>query len=70
MIYEDKMNKKLISSGEIAKVLDNTLDELGNFREGQLLMALERMKLYPFVIDKKKSVPEYIEAGRKLDGWI
>ena len=34
----------------------------------KLLYALERMKLYPFVSDKKKSVPVYVKAGQKLEG--
>lgn len=57
-----------ISTREIASALDEALDNLqGDFTEKQLLRALERMKLYPFVSDKKKSVPKYVRAGIKLE---
>ena len=56
-----------ISTKEIASALDEALDNLkGDFTERQLLDALERMKLYPFVSDKKKSVPKYVKARREL----
>lgn len=56
-----------ITTREIASALDQALDNLeGDFTEKQLLDALRRMKLYPFVSDKKKSVPKYVKAGEKL----
>ena len=58
-----------VSTWEIAQALDKALDNIeGDFTRKQLLDALERMKLYPFVSDKKTSVPKYVEAGRKLEG--
>jgi len=62
------MGMHIASTWEIAQALDTALDDVGNFTRKQLLDALERMKLYPFVSDKKSSVPKYIEAGRKLEG--
>lgn len=57
-----------VGTKEIADVLDEALDNIeGDFTERQLFDALERMKLYPFVSDKKKSVPKYLKAGRKLE---
>ena len=56
-----------VDTKEITSVLDEALDNIeGDFTERQLLDALERMKLYPFVSDKKKSVPKYVKAGEKL----
>ena len=63
----DNMGIYKASTREIARALDNALDDVGDFTEKQLFDALEKMKLYPFVSDKKKSVPKYIEAGNKLD---
>ena len=57
-----------ITTREIASALDEALDNLeGDFTDKQLQDALERMKLYPFVSDKAKSVPKYVRAGNKLD---
>ena len=57
-----------ISTREIASALDEALDNIeGDFTEKQLFNALERMKLYPFVSDKKKSVPIYVKAGERLN---
>ena len=56
------------STWELAKAIDNALDECGDFTEKQLFDALERVKLYPFVMDKKKSVPKYVKAGLILQG--
>ena len=57
-----------ISTREIASAIDEALDNLeGDFTEKQLFKALERAKLYPFVSDKKKSVPKYVKAGNKLE---
>ena len=56
------------STWDIAKALDHALDDVGDFTQKQLFDALERTKLYPFVSDKKASVPKYVEAGRKLEG--
>lgn len=56
-----------INTKEIASALDEALDNLeGDFTEKQLFDALERMKLYPFVSDKKKSVPKYLKAREGL----
>lgn len=57
----------MIGTKEIAEVLDEALDNIeGDFTEKQLFDVLEYMKLYPFVCDKKKSVPNYTKARRKL----
>lgn len=56
-----------ISTKEIIESLDDALDSLqGDFTEEQLLEALNYMKLYPFVSDKKKSVPTYRQARLKF----
>ena len=58
-----------ISTEEIAEAIDKTLDDLeGDFTEKQLFDVLKIMKLYPFVSDKKKSVPIYVKAKQKLKG--
>jgi len=57
-----------ISTQGIMEAIDNALDNLeGDFTEKQLLTALNRAKLYPFVCDKKKSVPKYIKKKIKGD---
>jgi len=62
------MGSYMISTREIATVLDEALDNIeGDFTDKQLQDALERMKLYPFVCDKAKSVPKYVRAGNKLE---
>ena len=53
----------------IAKALEKALDDLEDFTEKQLFDALDRMRLYPFVSDKKKSVPEYLASAVKLEGY-
>ena len=55
------------STREIARAIDKALDSIeGDFTDKQLQDALTRAKLYPFVCDKKKSVPKYVRAGEKL----
>ena len=57
-----------VTARTIASVIDNALDSIeGDFTDADLHKALERAKLYPFVCDKAKSVPKYVEAGRKLE---
>ena len=57
-----------ISTREIASALDEALDKLeGDFTDAQLQKALDRTRLYPFVADKKKSVPRYVKAGNALE---
>ena len=63
-----KMGIYKSSTWELAKAIDNALDGCEDFTEEQLFDALERAKLYPFVMDKKKSVPKYIKAGLILQG--
>ena len=42
----------MVSAREIARVLDEALDNIeGDFTDKQLQLALERTKLYPFVCD-------------------
>lgn len=61
------MGTYMVSTKEISDALDEALDNIeGGFTEKQLLDALKRMKLYPFVEDKKKSVPKYLKARGKL----
>lgn len=56
-----------IETKDIAYALDEALDNLeGDFTEKQLFDVLEYMKLYPFVSDKKKSVPKYVRERNKL----
>ena len=57
-----------VSSVEIAEKLDEALDNIeGDFTDKQLQDVLERLKLYPFVCDKAKSVPRYVKAKIKLE---
>ena len=57
----------MLSTVEIMEALDEALDYLkGDFTEKQLFDALKRTKLYPFVSDKKKSVPKYLKAKQKF----
>ena len=56
-----------ISTREIMEALDEALDNLeGDFTDKELQKAIERLKLYPFVSDKKKSVPKYVQAKIKI----
>lgn len=59
-----------ITTIEIAEAIDECLDTLeGDFTEEQLYRALDVMYLYPFVSDKKKSVPKY-KKGMVLMGKL
>jgi len=61
------MGSYRISTEEIMVALDETLDNLeGDFTERQLQNAIERLKLYPFVSDKAKSVPKYVKAKQDI----
>lgn len=52
---------------DIIEVLDNALDNIeGDFTDADLLQALEVLKLYPFVCDKIKSVPQYTKLRDKF----
>lgn len=60
------MGTYIVGVDDIIEALDETLDNIeGDFTEKQLFDALKIMKLYPFVSDKKKSVPNYVRARRK-----
>ena len=61
------MGNYIVTAREIAVVIDNALDNIeGDFNDKELQKALDRAKLYPFVCDKKKSVPRYVRAGNRL----
>jgi hypothetical protein len=61
------MGTYMVGTDEIAEKLDNALDDIeGDFTEKQLFDVLKHLKLYPFVCDKKKSVPNYLKSKRAL----
>ena len=57
----------MISTKEIVESLDEALDNIrGYFTNQQLQDALDVMKLYPFICDKKKSAKRYRKAIEEL----
>ena len=56
-----------VGTKELREILDEALDNIeGDFTDKQLQDVLESLKLYPFVCDKKKSVPIYVKSYRSM----